>query len=222
MGISFCGNKGITVSATQSKSIKIVVSNSLRLSASDNIMLRNDLTKGDETVTLELSIRCTNLSTDNRFSLLSPVAHLSIEHNGDFIKAAETEVQNITLNPSFSSRFRVPLSMRCDYKIKIELFDYQSKAKTKEFLGSAFFTVHEIASKSEMISKELINSGKKTGNVLVFGEELRYFNDSIEMNWEFMPAETLDPCFLKISRKEQERLITVFQTESRLAPYSKR
>lgn len=216
MGINLCGNKNI-ITENLNKPGKSGYS----FSVIDIDSVKNNEDLGfDEDTLIEISVRCTNLFTENRFSLLCPVVHLYVDQSGEFVKTGETEVQTTTLNPSFESKFKVPFSMKSDYQVKVEVHD-QSKPKVRDFIGSSIFNIHEIASNFEPVSKELMNLSKKAGVVIVDGKEVSYLNDKVEMQFEFTADEVLEYCYIMLFIKERNKNTVVFQTESKRNNYSK-
>ena len=216
MGINLCGNKNI-VAETLNKPGKSGYSFSvIDIDSGKN----NDSLVCNEDNLIEISVRCTNLSTENRFSLLCPIVYFYVEQGGEFVKTGETEVQTTTLNPSFESRFKVPFSMKSDYQVKVEVYD-QAKPKVRDFIGSSIFNIHEIASSFEPVTKELMNQSKKAGIAIVGGKEVNYLNDRVEMQFEFFADEELEYCYIKLFIKEGNENTVVFQTESKQSNYSK-
>ena len=183
----------------------------------ENILFTDENELFEDLSLLQISLKCTNLSTEDRFQLLNPIAFLYIEENNEFVKKGETEVIFKTLNPSFLTKFKTKYSLKKDYQLKIEIYD---KKKKFELLGSTIFSVHEVAATFQMITKELFNQNKRVGNILIIVEELSHLNDEITMQWAFEPFLSFGYCYLRLSREDCFGYSNVFQSESRAQPYS--
>ena len=177
----------------------------------------------DDLTILALSIRCTNLFSENRFQLLSPIAYIFIQDGSSYIKKAETEIIISTLNPFFQQTVRVAFGLKYNLNLKIEIHDSQMKMPGKALIGSCIYNVHELAAHGDMVSKELMKSSKKTGNISVSAKELKLLNDLVSIKWEFVPIRPENSyCMLRVSRLSSGECIMVYQTETRKAPYGKK
>lgn len=177
--------------------------------------------RSDQTV-LELFLKCTNLQSDSRFQLLNPLATISIEKNSVFIYKDETEAIISTLNPVFQKTFRIIFSLKYDFNLKFDICEQDGK-KNKISLGSCVFSLHELASCGDFISADLLSGGKKVGTISVLAKELKFLNDVVIMDWEFLPlSPSARYYFLRISRKHGIGFVPVYQTETKNIKYSKK
>ena len=135
----------------------------------------------DDPLILELSIKCTNLSTDNRFQLLNPVAHVFVEENGSFIKKFETEVDTSTLNPVFKKALRIGFSLTKNINFEVKIYDVPAKRSENMFIGGNFFSLHEICSKSDYMVKDLMNKNRRTGQIMISAKEMKFLNSVITL-----------------------------------------
>ena len=215
MGSAVCGNrvKGLVISPGLSNHpvhSYVGLNEIILKGAHDNI---EDLT------ILELSIRCTNLFSDNRFQLLNPVAYIFAQDGSNYVKKAETEVVPSTLNPFFQQGVRVAFSLKHNFSLKIEIHESQAKKPTT-LIGFCIFNMHELAAHGDIITKELINRSKRTGNISILAKELKFLNDVVSIKWEYLPLKPeKNYCMLRISRLFLKECTPVYQTESRKAPY---
>ena len=179
MGSGLCGLRNNETTRSKSKSIKA----SMQVDSIENeiILFEEDGKANDNLIIVEFSLKCKNLVTENRFSLLCPIAHILIQQDALFIKKGETEIQQTTLNPVFSTKFRLSYSIKKERLIKIELYNYDMKNNSKEFIGSSIISMHEIVTNSEEFSKELYSQGQRAGLLFITSEELNYINDFVIM-----------------------------------------
>ena len=217
MGSGLCGLRNNETTRSKSKSIKA----SMQVDSIENeiILFEEDGKANDNLIIVEFSLKCKNLVTENRFSLLCPIAHILIQQDALFIKKGETEIQQTTLNPVFSTKFRLSYSIKKERLIKIELYNYDMKNNSKEFIGSSIISMHEIVTNSEEFSKELYSQGQRAGLLFITSEELNYLNDFVIMKWQFIPKISYGYCFLKLSLTDLDNPLTTYQTESKPFPY---
>ncbi|OMJ85880.1 hypothetical protein SteCoe_12722 [Stentor coeruleus] len=217
MGSSICGNKDRSL---------VVGTIALKNTAEDtkdfsDLLFKQEDKNIEELTVLELLVKCTNLFAENRFQLLSPVAYVSIEENNEFVKKIETEVLSSTVNPIFRKPIRVAYSMDKDFQIKFEIFDMQNKKSNKVLIGSNIFTLHELASRNEAVTKDLIVQGKRNGMISVKAKEQKHSVSTLTMQWEFSSSNfTKGYVFLRISRSYGEIMIPVYQSETKNEPYN--
>jgi Copine/C2 domain len=216
MGSAVCGSriKGLVANPDTGKGF------SETLPESGIILYENECHDTENTFILDLSLKCSNLYTQNRFQLVNPVAYIFTKENNEFVKTLETEIQTSTLNPVFEKAIRTAYTLRKDLEIKIEVHDANSKSQDNGLIGSVLFCLHEIAFCNHFISKELSNSSKRTGVALISAKENKFLNSKISMQWEFLPVEnTNDYYFFKISLESLYEAVPIYQSESRPSPY---
>ena len=217
MGSALCGSKVSTATELSIQSSRFT--STLPENQNLTIFFDENDSIADALNLVEISIKCQNLLTENRFALLNPVVHIFVESNSEFIKKAETEVIMKTLNPMFLTKIKFLYSLRCTQKLKFEIYDFQFQTKTKELIGSILTSIHEIV-KPGWISKDIIKRGKKEGTITISSTELTYLNDTIKMHWKLITQKNYGNCILRIQREEDKQKFTVHQTESQNFPYS--
>jgi hypothetical protein len=176
----------------------------------------------EELTIIELTVKCTNLFAENRFQLLSPVAFISVEENGEFVKKIETEILSSTLNPIFRKQIRAVYSLQKNHQVKFEIFDSAAKKANRVLIGSNIFSLHEISSRNDFVTKDLMAQGKRNGMISVGAKELKYLGSMVTMQWEFVSSKfTKGFMYLRILRSYGDTVLPVYNTETRRAPYSK-
>lgn len=213
MGSAICGSKASTATEFSIQSSRF----SSILPENQTVFFDENDSISDAVNLLEISIKCLNLLTENRFALLNPVVHIFLESNSEYIKKAETEVIMKTLNPMFTTKIKFLYSLRCNQKLKFEIYDFQTK--TREVIGSIITSIHEIV-KPGSITKEIMKKGKKVGTITISSSELTYLNDTVKMHWKLVTQKKYGNCILRIQREEDKQKFTVHQTESQNFPYS--
>lgn len=216
MGSALCNSKASTVTEQSICSSRI---SSIFPETSNQVISFDDEFISDSINILELSLKCQDLLTDNRFALLNPVIYIFLESDPEYIKKAETEIIMKTLNPIFTTKIKFLYSLRCNKKVKFEVYDYQIATKSKELIGSIITSIHEIV-KAGSLTKEIIKKTKKVGNIFVSSAELTYLNDIVKMNWRFITHKKYGNCILRIQSEEDKQKFTIHQTESQNYPYS--
>ena len=177
MGSTICGskdNKFIVSPNTPTHSLP------LNLEATE-VLFKEPSEALHDLILLELSIKCTNLYTEDRFQLLNPIAHILIKEDNTYVLKSSTEVENSTLNPIFKKKIRVSYKLKKLSSLKIEVYHHQPKKLGKMLIGSCITTLHEIVSKPEALSLELLNQNKRSGFVIITASEMKFLNDSITM-----------------------------------------
>ena len=125
---------------------------------------------------IELSIKCTNLYTEDRFQLLNPTANILIKENNIYKLKGITETSPSTLNPIFQKSFRLSYKLKTDSGLKIEIYDNKAE---KSFIGSCITSLHEIISKPNALSIDLTNQNKRCGTVHITANEMNFLNNFI-------------------------------------------
>lgn len=172
------------------------------------------------TIILQLSVKCTNLLSENRFQLLSPMAEILIKSSNEVIKTQETEVQANTLSPFFIKKVNIPFSLSSLSEISLKIWDAANK-KSKVYLGSNSFSIHEVAFRKDFITKELFLNEKRNGNLLLSATELKNFNTVVTMKWSVEAKVPLkNMYFLRLSKISGGQNIPVYQSETRAPPLS--
>ena len=168
---------------------------------------------------LEITIKCSNLLTENRFQLLSPMAQVTIKFDETHEKVFETEVQNNTLTPVFRKTLKLSYSLSSITSIHIQIFDVPHKRTSKSLIGSNTFSIHEIASRKDFVVKEMWLGERRNGNIHVSAKELKDFLKTAKMKWNFTGKQEMNEFYyLRISRVEGNKVLPVFQTETRQVP----
>jgi hypothetical protein len=219
MGSAVCGdkNRNMVVGPVSREARQQEVADQHELIFND----QSSLTEDDCEI-VELSVKCTNLYTENRFQLLNPMACILVKVNDEFVKKAETETIFSTINPIFRKSIRAVFSLKQDFALKIEIWDNDIKKNSKVLLGSNFFSFHEIASRTDYICKDLILANRKTGFIYLGAKEMKHLNSVIRMQWNFAVLQpTKSFCALKISRALTTGFLQVYQSETRPGPFSK-
>ena len=179
-------------------------------------ILQPDLVPGWSTI-LNLSFKCTNLSAENRFQLLSPMAEIQIKSQETTLKSLETEVQPNTLTAFFTKTVNVPFSLSSDLQVYVTIWDVPNK-KSKSLLGSNSFSLHELASRKDFITKELFLNEKRNGNLLACAKEVKDYNTVVTMKWSFDNKVPLKKIyFLRLSNCGKNN-VPVFQSETKAPP----
>lgn len=216
MGSALCGSKGSTVTEQSICSSRI---SSIFPEIPNQIVSFDDEFVSDSINILEISLKCQDLLTDNRFALLNPVINIFLESDPEYTKKAETEIIMKTLNPIFTSKIKFMYSLRCNKKVKFEAYDYQIATKSRELIGSIITSIHEIV-KAGSLTKDFIKKTKKVGSMTISSTELTYLNDIVKMNWRFLTHKKYGNCILRIQSEEDKQKFTIHQTESQNYPYS--
>ena len=120
MGIAFCHGK---VSTEVESSIHSSRYTSIPSDTQDQMINLDESSKSDPSNIIEITIKCLDLLTENRFALLNPVIHILVETNGDYVRKAETETILKTLNPIFSNKIKISYSLKHSQKLKFEVYD---------------------------------------------------------------------------------------------------
>ena len=215
MGIAFCHGK---VSTEVESSIHSSRYTSIPSDTQDQMINLDESSKSDPSNIIEITIKCLDLLTENRFALLNPVIHILVETNGDYVRKAETETILKTLNPIFSNKIKISYSLKHSQKLKFEVYDYRIQTKTKHLLGFVLTSIHEMVVKQGPLVKDIQKKGKKVGQLCISISELNYMNDYIKMQWEFSTTFKYGHSILKFYRQEEKTAI--YQTESQDFPYS--
>ena len=167
---------------------------------------------------LNLSFKCTNLSAENRFQLLCPMAEIQIKSQEKVLKSLNTEVQSNTLTAVFTKTVNVPFSLSSDLQVNVTIWDVPIK-KTKTLLGSNSFSLHELASRKDFVIKELFLNEKRNGNLLACAKEVKDYNTIVTMKWSFDNKVPLTKVyFLRLSSYASKKHIPVFQSETKAPP----
>lgn len=213
MGNTICGAKErhLIVPPVDSLQKKVYIDSE----SSDELL--NDSGKTVSTI-LQLSVKCTNLLAENRFQLLSPMAEIIIKSSNKVIKSLETEVQANTLSAFFTKKFNVPFSLSTESEISLKIWDVPNK-KTKNYLGTNSFSIHELAFRKDFITKELFMNEKRNGNLLLCANELKNFNTVVIMKWSVdAKVQLKNTYFLRLSKLSRGQNIPVYQSETKAPP----
>jgi hypothetical protein len=145
-----------------------------------------------------------------------------VEENGEFVKKIETEILSSTLNPIFRKQIRAVYSLQKNHQVKFEIFDSAAKKANRVLIGSNIFSLHEISSRNDFVTKDLMAQGKRNGMISVGAKELKYLGSMVTMQWEFVSSKfTKGFMYLRILRSYGDTVLPVYNTETRRAPYSK-
>ena len=215
MGIAFCRGKASTEIESSIQSSRYT---SLPNEVPDQLINLDESSKSEPSNIIEITIKCLNLLTENRFALLNPVIHILVQNNVEYVKKAETEIIFKTLNPIFSNKIKISYSLKHNQKLKFEVYDYKSQTKSKEVVGYVFTSIHEMAVRQGPLIKDIQKKGKKVGQLYISFSELNYMYDYIRMQWEFSTTFKYGHSILKFYREEEKAAI--YQTESQDYPYS--
>ena len=104
MGIAFCRGKASTEIESSIQSSRYT---SLPNEVPDQLINLDESSKSEPSNIIEITIKCLNLLTENRFALLNPVIHILVQNNVEYVKKAETEIIFKTLNPIFSNKINL-------------------------------------------------------------------------------------------------------------------
>jgi hypothetical protein len=217
MGIALCRDKSST---EVEPSIFSFRNSTLPNDLPEQLINLDEPSKSEPSNVIEITLKCVNLLTDNRFALLNPVIHILVESGFDYVKKAETETVLKTLNPIFSNKIKISYGLKYCQKLKFEVFDYKIQTKSKELIGVVFSSIHEIAVKHGPLVKDIQRKGKKVGSLYISMSELNYINDFIKMQWEFSTTCKYGHSILRLFREEEKQIQTIYQTESQDYPYS--
>jgi hypothetical protein len=171
---------------------------------------------------VEISVRCSNLSAIDKFSLIDPVVYFSAEEDLGFQFKDKTEVQSKTTDPSFITTFKIAYSFEKQLRFKLDVYDNRAMPtgvpSKNAMIGTNVFTIHELVSKStHSATKPLLNplnKRKELGDITVRWDEAGEASSDVEMVWKVNHNRNKHSLVLKIYRQSDEQLIPVYQSES--------
>jgi hypothetical protein len=173
------------------------------------------------TSTVELSVRCDNLTNKDILSKSDPVCVLYIKGGGSsWLEFARTERLQDTLNPVWNKKFIIDYKFEERQVLKFSIYDIDSESSRLEdhdFLGSTEASLGEIvAAQSKGFSKNLQHGN---GSLHVVSEELLGNKENITFSFSGRKLDKKDMFgksdpYMEISRvTENNKYIIVHRTE---------
>jgi hypothetical protein len=149
--------------------------------------------RGLPTSTLELSVKCENLTNKDVFSKSDPFCVLFIKKGGQWYEMGRTETLIDDLNPAWQKKFVVEYSFEERQEIKLEIYDSDatsSRLSAHDFLGRIESNLGTIVSSGHKFVSVLKDAPRNNGGkIFIFPEELKSNKEVVNIQ---LYAEKLD------------------------------
>lgn len=170
---------------------------------------------------VEISIKCVDLPSPDRFNAIDPVAYLLLEAEGSFAFSDHTEVQYNTVSPAFITSFNISYSFEKPLRFKVDIYDNKqitmNPPNRNALIGTTVLNIHEIVcSPLHTVEKTLLNPISKrkfNGNIHVHSEEIGTSYNEVAMVWTLI-GNYRETFVLRLSRSSDNEFIPIFQSES--------